>query len=319
MGGKNDDFSLDTMFENDSDVETIFDDKKSTSLLSELDSEFSDDFSGKTGVIGGDIPDTLVSDIPDISEPAAVALEKEEPVYNAPAPAAGRRSAKDFKADMDALLLTAQSSMIIDGLKCYSQKKFSADTYHIYQEALKGVGLYITILNRNPDNYHKLKALIDSDIDCQEVEKTAFNLFKKVNKDLPETDSKKVQAFEMMQKLFHEAVSRSSISNSMSILKQYQLFSGNVNESKILSCIQTEDLEFKTFINNLNQQIKMACEMLKRGNVEISKGLKGKDINIFVIKASELLTYYYHATRNESLHRYYSQMHTNYKKYQIVR
>src|SRR6056297_822062 len=92
-----------------------------------------------------------------------------------------KRSFKDFQPDMDALLITAQSPMIIEGMKKYTDKDFSAPTLAVYQESLKGVQLYITIIDRNPQNYHKLKAVINSDIDCQEVEKTAFNLYAKIH------------------------------------------------------------------------------------------------------------------------------------------
>jgi len=94
-----------------------------------------------------------------------------------------RRSSKDFNPDMDMLLLTAQSPMIIEGMKSYTKGDFSSSTLSVYTEALKGVSLYIKILDRNPKNYYKLKALIDSDTDCKEVEDIAFNLYKKINSD----------------------------------------------------------------------------------------------------------------------------------------
>ena len=82
------------------------------------------------------------------------------------------RSLCDFEPDMDALLLTAESSMIIEGMKYYTKSDFSSNTLPIYLEARKGIEFYMKILNRSPNNYRRLKILIDSDIDCQKVERT---------------------------------------------------------------------------------------------------------------------------------------------------
>jgi hypothetical protein len=59
--------------------------------------------------------------------------------------------------------------------------------------------------------------------------------------------------------------------------------------------------------------------MVKKGKCEISKGLKGRDINIYIIKTSYLLYFYYTLAGNPDLAEYYGRVHSNYKKYFIIR
>ncbi|MBP7604386.1 MAG: hypothetical protein KBA15_10680, partial [Spirochaetes bacterium] len=56
---------------------------------------------------------------------AAAAPPPPSPVSEIERPEPRRRSSKDFNPDMDALLLTAQSAMIIEGMKNYTQGNFS--------------------------------------------------------------------------------------------------------------------------------------------------------------------------------------------------
>ena len=229
-----------------------------------------------------------------------------------------KRSAQDFEPDMDALLLTAQSSMIIEGMKCYSNKNYTAESLQIYIEALKGVEFYIKILDRNPGNYRKLKTLIDSDIDCQQVEKIAFNLFKQTYRDIAETDREKVTAFELLHNLLEEAVHKASITKSMNTVKKYFLMSGGLNTEKIQDIINKGDIGFKTEIKNLHQHVKIALDMLKKGKTEIATGMKGKDINIFITNASELLSYCYRFQGNKKIADYYERIYNIHNKYFIV-
>ncbi len=230
-----------------------------------------------------------------------------------------KRSSKDFNPDMEALLLTAQSSMIIDGMQLYTEGNFSSSTLPIYMEALKGVSLYIKILDRNPNNYNKLKALIDADSDCKEVEDTAFSIYKRVFHSMPETEQEKLIAFEKFEALFKEAIQKASISNSMKLLKKYLLLSGSIDEVKIKDCINRGSADFTADIKNIAHHVKLALELQNKGKCEIAKGLKGRDINIFVIKASYLLYYFYTLTGNEKLSEYFGRIHSNYKKYFIIR
>jgi hypothetical protein len=230
-----------------------------------------------------------------------------------------RRSSKDFNPDMDALLLTAQSSMIIEGMKLYTQGNFASTTLAVYLEALSGVSLYIKILDRNPNNYNKLKVLFDSDLECREVESTAFNLYQKLYNAMPETDQEKLTAFEKFESLFKEAVNKASISGSMKILKKYLLISGSLDEVKMKECARTGGNEFLSDINNFIQHLQLALDLLNKGKGEITRGLKGRDMNIYIIKTSYLLYYYYTLTGNGQMSAYYARLYNNYKKYFIIR
>ncbi len=230
-----------------------------------------------------------------------------------------RRSSKDFNPDMDALLLTAQSPMIIEGMKGYTQGNFSSTTLPVYMEALKGVALYTKILDRNPNNYNKLKELIDSDTDCKEVESIAFNMYRKMHGVDPDSYQEKLAAFEKFELLFKEAVNKASVSNSMRLLKKYLLMSGSLDEVKVRNRFSAGSADFANDVQNFVQHIKLAHEMVKKGKCEISKGLKGRDINIYIIKTSYLLYFYYTLAGNPDLAEYYGRVHSNYKKYFIIR
>ncbi len=186
-----------------------------------------------------------------------------------------KRSSKDFNPDMDALLLTAQSSMIIEGMKNYTQSNFSSATLPVYMEALKGVALYTKILDRNPNNYNKLKELIDSDIDCREVESTAFNMYKMMHSVEPDSYQEKLAAFEKFELLFREAVNKASVSNSMRLLKKYLLMSGSLDEVRVRNLFKANNAEFALDIQNFIQHIKMAHEMVKTGKCEYLEGPQG--------------------------------------------
>lgn len=250
---------------------------------------------------------------------AAAAPPPPPPVSEIERPEPRRRSSKDFNPDMDALLLTAQSAMIIEGMKNYTQGNFSSATLSIYMEALRGVSLYTKILDRNPNNYNKLKELIDADIDCKEVEAIAFNMYKKMHGIDPDSYQEKLAAFEKFELLFREAVNKASVSNSMRLLKKYLLMSGSLDEVKVRNCFTSGSADFASDVQNFIQHIKLAHEMVKKGKCEISKGLKGRDINIFIIKTSYLLYFYYTLSGNSEMAEYYGRVHNNYKKYFVIR
>ncbi len=230
-----------------------------------------------------------------------------------------KRTSKDFNPDMDALLLTAQSPMILEGMQQYTQGNFSSTNLSIYLEALNGISLYIKILGRNPNNYNKLKALIDSDTDCKEVENVAFGLYQKKNGASPNADQEKITAFEIFESLFKEAVNKSSISNSMKTLKKYLLLSGSIDEVRVKDLLMKGSKEFIADVNNIIQHVNLALEMQKKGKYEIAKGLKGRDLNIFVIKATYLLYLYSNLSGNDKMADYYARVHNNFKKYFIIR
>ena len=110
-----------------------------------------------------------------------------------------RRSADDFQPDMDALLISAQSPLIIEGMKYLTAKDFSAATLQIYAEALKGVEVFIKILERNPNSYRNLRSAIQADTDCREIESVAFHLYRHKHREDPETDSEILRSYEMLR------------------------------------------------------------------------------------------------------------------------
>lgn len=260
-------------------------------------------------------------DIPDHVKPDAIKKEKEpDPVpRKEKKEQTGKRSSKDFNPNMEALLITAQSSMIVQAMKHYTQGDFSSSTLPIYLEALSGVSLYIKILDRNPSNYAKLKTFIDVDVECKEVENIAFNLYRKIHNITPENDQEKLAAFEKFELLFKEAVNKALVSNSMKSLKKYLLMSGIVDEAKIKEAISSGSKEFIADINNFIQYVQLAIDMTKKGKCEIAKGLKGRDINIYIIKTSYLLYYYYTSIGNNELSEYYRRMYNNCSKYFVIR
>lgn len=230
-----------------------------------------------------------------------------------------RRSSEDFQPDMDALLITAQSSMIIEALKFMAQHDYSSKRLSVYSEAAKGVDLYLKILKRNPDSYFNLSKVIENDIDCKEVEKTAFNIFRSAKGRSPELPSDKEEAFEKLKERLLIAYNKSYISFSMSEIKKFFLFSGSINEDKLNRYLQQYPENFKNEINKLSISIKLATDLLKSKNPEIAQGLKGKDVNIFIIKACDVLRYYYHITGNRPAEDYFKRVMDNYKKYFVIR
>jgi hypothetical protein len=214
--------------------------------------------------------------------------------------------------------MTAQSSMVIEGMKYFSNKDFSPDTHQIYLEALKGVEFYIKILNRNPNNYKKLKTLIDSDTECRQVEKIAFNLYKKMYDDIAETGAEKIKAFELLYRLLNDAANKATITKSMQIVKKYNLISGEIDTEKIKKHLRAGDIGFKTDIKNLHEHVKIALDMLKRGKTEIAIGMKGRDINFYIVNTSSLLSFVYKLHGNEKVSEYYNRINNIHKKYFII-
>lgn len=311
--GKKDDFNFDDIFDDDASLENIFDDdtshkndeKKKISPVAPInDNEFT---------ISEELEEELGLAAPDANpEPPATTPEK----VKAPTK---KRTLADFEPDMDVILLTAQSAMINEGMKLYVERNFSASTLKTYIEASNGIELYIRILDRNPDNYRKLKDIIDSDMDCQEVELTAFSLYKRVYHERPETDPQKVKAFEMCQKLIREAVNKSSISYTNTELKEYFLMTGSLDEEMVSKRYKTGDSRLRMLIQKLNQQMKIALNISKRKNPEIVRGLRGKDVNTFIVKSSSLLTFFYRLEGNNEAVNYYDRIQNIYKKYFVIR
>ncbi len=290
-----DDFDLGPFTSDDSDFDNLFDDVETAS-----------------------------KEIPEIQplheEPARIIvnIEDESPKKSPPVPGR-KRTAEDFEPDMDALLLTAQSPMIIEGMEYYDKKQFSAETHRIYTEALNGVDLYVKILIRNPKNYRKLKSQIDADPDCQQVEKIAFGLFHKEYERIPETDKEKLEAFALFKHIFKQSIDKAAINKSIKTIRKYFLLSGDIDYEKFHKYLENDSAGTGRDLNHFHRHLRLALAMLKKGDSEITKGLKGRDLNFFIIKSSELLGYYHKLHENIKSSDYFYRIHNIYKKYYIIK
>jgi len=280
----NDDLNLDLLFDNESDFTEIFD----------QNNPFSEDF-------------TMVkSYYNEETEVSADNIIK-----------ARKRSLSDFEPDMDALLITAQSSMIIEGLKFLSNKNFSSKTIPIYIESLKGVTLYIKILDRNPNNYLKLKDLINLDLDCQRVEKTAYDLYEITYNIQPKNNREKLIAFEKLRVIFVNAVKKAKINKSLNTLKKYFFISGGLNKEKIINSIKN-DIHFNMEIKDMQEQLSSAINIIKNKNGVVFQGITRATLNQFIIMSSGLLSFHYELQMKKELSNYYYRINNIYKKYYII-
>ena len=236
-----------------------------------------------------------------------------------PAVAGKKRTSEDFEPDMDALFIAAQSPFITEGLKYLSVKDFSADTYGIYTEAVKGVDVYIKILERKPNNYYKLSEAISCDTDCKEIETVALQLYRVKHHDAPQTDRQMLRAYEMLRNRLKIGFNKALVSTSIVVLKKYYLLSGMIDQVKINDLIRKNDRNFKDDILKFCQHLNIAMQLIKVGDYEISKGLKGRDMNTFIIRTSRLLAYYFLSTRDSKAEENYRRIYENFKKYLITR
>ncbi|HOD15323.1 MAG TPA: hypothetical protein PLA65_13090 [Spirochaetota bacterium] len=230
-----------------------------------------------------------------------------------------KRTSEDFQPDMDALVITAQSPLIIEGMKCLQMKDFTANTLHIYSEAMKGAEVFIKILERNPNNYYKLSPIIKSDSDCKEIETVAFGLYRTKHREMPESDTHILKAYEMLRNRLKIGYNKALVSTSMLSIKKYFHLSGTLDQEKISSMVLNNNKELKNDVIKFIQHLNIAIQLMKIGDYEITKGLKGRDINTFVIRTSQLLAYYYLAVGDTDAQDYYRRMHDNYKKYFVIR
>jgi hypothetical protein len=230
-----------------------------------------------------------------------------------------KRSSEDFQPDMDALVITAQSPLIIEGMKCLTMKDFTANTPQIYAEAMKGVEVFIKILERNPNNYNKLSSVINTDPDCKEIEAVAFKLYKTKNRIMPESDNQRLNAYEMLRNRLKIGYNKALLSTSMLSIKKYFLLSGTLDQEKITQMVLSNNKELKSDVVKYIQHLNISVQLMKIGDYEITRGLRGRDLNTFVIRASKLLAYYYLAVGDGKAEEYYRRMHDNYKKYFIIR
>jgi len=230
-----------------------------------------------------------------------------------------KRTSADFEPDMEMILITAQSSMIIEGMKLISQHDFKSKNTSIFSEAIKGVDLYMKILERNPENFRKTMSMLSTDPDCMDVQKITFNLYKNVYGELPESDSQKLKSFEIIKERLQNGYNKSLIASSLINIKKYYLLSGSLDTIKIDKSLNLNPDIVKKEMNCYARHINIARELIKSGNFEINKGMKGRELNVFIIKSSQLLDYYYTKIGNAEYAGYYQRLNENFKKYFIIR
>ena len=236
-----------------------------------------------------------------------------------PKAAPKKRSSKDFEPDMDALLITAQSPMIIEGTKAMTEKNFSGKNINMFLEAIRGVELYIKILERNPDNYNKLKDIIDQDVDCAEVEKIAFKLYQNKHKEEPFGDREKLISYEIFRDRLKNAYYKSLIRQTMVGIRNYFHLSGSLDEDKIVASIRTGGENFKADILTIARYVALAIELMKTNNDDLGNGLNGRDMNLFIIKATDLLTFYYDKLGDKKTSEQYIRLNRNHRRYFVIR
>lgn len=249
----------------------------------------------------------------DESDPGSEIYEEEQDFSSQ------KRSSADFSPDMDALLITAQSSMIIEAMKLISMHDFKSKNISIFSEAIKGIDLYMKILERNPQNFRKLTANLISDQDCMDVLNISFNLFRNITGELPGSDASKLKAFELIKERLQNAYNKSLISSSIISIKKYYLMSGSLDTLKIDTEFKNDPAGLKNQVNCYIRHINIGRVMIKSGNSEIVKGMKGKEMNVFIVKASKMLIYYFGITGETDLQIFYEKIHDNFKNYFIVR
>ncbi len=230
-----------------------------------------------------------------------------------------KRSSADFEPDMDLLLISAQTPMIIEGMKLVSLHDFRSTNTVIFSEAIKGVELYMKILERNPDNFRKVTSMLSSDPDFRDLLKITSNLYKNLFDELPSTDSNKLKSFELVKDHLDIALKKSLISSSLVSIKKYFLLSGTPDNAKIDEAVSSNPHKTKSEFAAYGRHVNIARELIKSGNFEINKGMKGKEMNIFIVRATMLLIYYYTKTGETQYASYYQRLHDNFKKYFIIR
>lgn len=230
-----------------------------------------------------------------------------------------KRSSADFEPDMDLLLISAQTPMIIEGMKLISNHDFRSKNTVIFSEAIKGIELYMKILERNPENYRKVASMLSSDPDYCDLLKITTNLYKSLFNEIPSSDSNKLKSFELVKDHLDIALKKSLISSSLVSIKKYFLLSGDPDISKIDAAISANPHRTRSEFAGYGRHVNIARELIKAGNYEINKGMKGKEMNVFIVRATMLLIHYYTKTGETQYASYYQRLNENFKKYFIIR
>lgn len=233
---------------------------------------------------------------------------------------AGKRSSKDFNPDMDALLISAQSPMITEALELFLNKDFSSNTIEIYKEALRGISLFIKIIDRNPINYKKLQPSISLDPDCLKVENTAFDLFKKRNNRLPNDNNEKITAYTMLQSLIKNALSRAMLYHDIDTLRQFLSLHGTVKPETISHALAANRPDLLKKAKSIEDSIMIATNIMQKKSYLQQDDSRDKvRISSFLIAGTSFLYHLYSIDGNLDAAKKYLRMHETHKRYLIVR
>jgi hypothetical protein len=271
--------------------------------------------------ISGEI-DNFFDDIsPDVPVGQEGASESLPPFPSDDHVASGKkRTSKDFNPDMDAIVLTAQSPMITESIQLLSSGDYSQKALGIYKEGQIGIALYIKILDRNPENYKKLQEVICSDGDCLEVENRAFGLFSKKHGHPPVDNREKIIAFEMLNMVIKNALSKAMLQLDMDSLRPYLTLHGTVNADIIRQNFTRARTKLEKMVTTLPSSISIAKKILETGSFTALNASKEKiRFSTFIMTATSFLYHYYSLKGNLDAAKTYLRMHETHKKYWITR
>lgn len=161
--------------------------------------------------------------------------------------------------------------------------------------------------------------MLSKDKECMEVQKITFNLYKTVYEELPESESQQQRAFELIRDTLHNGYNKSLISFALLEIKKFYFMTGDPDFSKIDEVIKTGKDKGASYFLKLEKYVAIARNLLKTGNFEINKGMKGREINVFIVKASQVLFYYFSKTNYNDKANFYNKLYENFKKYFIVK
>jgi hypothetical protein len=87
----------------------------------------------------------------------------------------------------------------------------------------------------------------------------------------------------------------------------------------IISLINENNIQFHNEIGHLVTIADIALKLIKTGNTELTQGMKGRDMNSYIVKTCELLSFYHYQTGHKKNGDYYKRLYENYSNYFIVR
>jgi hypothetical protein len=152
-----------------------------------------------------------------------------------------------------------------------------------------------------------------------DVQKISFNLYKNIYGEFPDSDSQRLKSFEILRDKVQTGYYKSLISSSLINIKKFYLLTGSLDSIKINQMLTSNPDLLKKEIDCYSRHIAIARELIKSGDYEINKGMKGREINVFIIKASQLLSYYFSKIGDTERSNIYQRLNDNFRKYFIMK